>query len=113
MSNDDKFSASYTDDGFWEKVKGYARAAGEEVLEPALKMYYAALDADTPSWAKGTIFAALGYFISPIDAVPDITPMIGYVDDLGVLAAALAATAANIKDEHVKKAKETLKHWFD
>lgn len=112
MPNDDGFSSSYSDDGFWDKVKNYAKSAGEEVLEPALKMYYAALDPDTPSWAKATIFGALGYFISPIDAVPDITPVIGYVDDLGVLAAALAATAANIKDVHVAKAKETLKNWF-
>jgi len=112
MSSDDGFSSSYSDDGFWDKVKTYAKSAGEEVLELALKMYYAALDPDTPSWAKGTIFAALGYFISPIDAVPDITPVVGYVDDLGVLAAAFAATAANIKDEHVAKAKKTLKNWF-
>jgi uncharacterized membrane protein YkvA (DUF1232 family) len=60
MPNDDKFTASYSDDSFWDKVKTYAKSAGEEVLEPALKMYYAALDADTPSWAKATIFAALG-----------------------------------------------------
>ncbi|HWK71857.1 MAG TPA: DUF1232 domain-containing protein [Burkholderiaceae bacterium] len=112
MPNDDKFTASYSDDSFWDKVKTYAKSAGEEVLEPALKMYYAALDADTPSWAKATIFAALGYFISPIDALPDVTPVVGYADDLGVLAAAMAATAANIKDEHVAKAKETLKRWF-
>ena len=75
-------------------------------------MYYAALDSDTPAWSKATIFASLGYFISPIDAIPDLTPVVGYADDLGVLAAALAATAVHIKDEHVQKAKETLRGWF-
>lgn len=97
---------------FWEKVKNYAKSAGEGVLEPALKMYYAALDADTPAWAKATIIGALGYFISPLDAVPDLIPVVGYTDDLGVLVAAFAATAANIKDVHVSKAKETLTQWF-
>ncbi|MDD4864225.1 MAG: YkvA family protein [Alishewanella agri] len=110
--SDDKFSAAYSDDGFWEKVKGYAKVAGEGVLEPALKMYYAALDSNTPAWAKATMIGALGYFISPIDAIPDIVPVVGYGDDLGVLAAALATTAAHIKDEHVKRAKETLAQWF-
>lgn len=109
---DGKFSKGYSDDGFWEKVKTYARSAGEGVLEPALKMYYALLDSDTPVWAKSTIIAALGYFISPIDAIPDMVPIVGYSDDLGVLAAAVAATAAHIKDEHVTKAKKILAQWF-
>lgn len=107
-----KFSEAFSDNGFWEKVKGYAKVAGEGVLEPALKMYYAAMDSDTPTWAKATIIGALGYFISPIDAIPDLVPVVGYSDDLGVLVAALATTATHIKDEHVKKAKETLAQWF-
>ena len=111
MSNN-QFSSEYSDNGFWDKVKTYAKTAGESVLEPALKMYYAALDSDTPAWAKTTIVAALGYFISPVDAVPDLLPVVGYTDDLGILAGALAATAAHIKDEHKRKAKEVLARWF-
>ena len=106
------FNAAYSDGNFWDKVKKYAKSAGESVLEPALKMYYAALDSDTPAWAKTVIFGVLGYFISPVDAIPDPAPVVGYTDDLGVLAAALAATAAHIKDVHVAKAKETLAQWF-
>ncbi len=108
----DPFSTAYSDSNFWDKVKTYAKSAGVSVLEPALKMYYAALDSDTPAWARTTILGALGYFISPVDAIPDFTPVVGYTDDLGVLAAALAATAANIKDVHIAKAKETLAPWF-
>lgn len=110
--SEDKFSAAYSDGSFWEKAKNHAKSAGSEVMEPALKMYYAATDSDTPTWAKATIFSALGYFIFPLDAIPDVAPLVGYTDDLGVLAAALATTAANIKEEHVKKAKETLARWF-
>ncbi|WP_377703200.1 YkvA family protein [Pseudoduganella sp. UC29_71] len=110
--SDTNYGASYSDDSFWVKVKHYAKAAGEGVLTPALKMYYAATDADTPLWAKTAIYGALGYFISPIDAIPDIVPLAGYTDDLGVLTAAIAATAAHIKDEHVEKARTTLAQWF-
>ncbi len=112
MLEDDKFSSAYSDDSFWEKAKTYAKVAGKGVMEPALKMYYATLDSGTPVWAKGVIIGALGYFISPVDAVPDILPVVGYTDDLGVLAAAVGAVAAHIKDEHVSKAKETLARWF-
>jgi len=110
--SDSKFNEEYSEDGFWAKVKTFAKAAGESVLEPALKMYYSAGDAETPAWAKTVIWGALGYFISPVDAIPDVTPIVGYADDLGVLTAALATTAAHIKDEHVSKAKETLARWF-
>jgi uncharacterized membrane protein YkvA (DUF1232 family) len=55
---------------------------GREVIEKALWLYYAAQQPNTPLWAKTAIYGALGYFISPIDAIPDITPVIGYADDL-------------------------------
>ena len=110
--NNNPFAAEFSESRFWGKVKNYAKSAGEGVLEPALKMYYAASDSDTPAWAKTVMIGALGYFISPVDAIPDVAPIIGYTDDLGVLAAAFAATAANIKDVHVAKAKETLTRWF-
>lgn len=110
--SDNTFEKEFSDDSFWDKVKNVAKAAGEKILEPALKLYYSAQDPDTPIWAKTTVYAALGYFISPIDAIPDITPIVGYSDDLGVLVAATAAIAAYIKEEHTEKAKETLKQWF-
>ncbi len=50
--SDNAFEKDYSDDSFWEKVKSYAKSAGEAALEPALKMYYAATDSDTPTWAK-------------------------------------------------------------
>lgn len=106
------YSKDFSDNAFWAKIKKYAKKAGSGVLEPALKMYYALQDSDTPAWAKAIIIGALGYFISPVDAIPDITPVVGYVDDLGVLAGALATVAAHIKDEHVEKAKETLQKWL-
>ena len=110
--SDNEFEKEFSDNGFWDKVKKFAKSAGEAVLEPALKLYYAAQDPETPAWAKTTIYGALGYFISPVDAIPDITPLVGYSDDLGVLVAATAAVAAHVKEEHKAKAKDTLKQWF-
>ncbi|GAB3092085.1 DUF1232 domain-containing protein [Aestuariicella hydrocarbonica] len=107
------FENEYSDTGFWRKTKKYARIAGEGVLEPALKLYYASQDPDTPAWARTTVYASLGYFIAPLDAIPDLSPFIGYSDDLGVLVAATAAIAKHIKKEHAEKARDKLARWFD
>lgn len=42
-------------------------------------------DRRTPGLAKLAVIAGLLYGISPIDAVPDIIPLLGQTDDLGVL----------------------------
>jgi len=110
--SENKFENEFSDDSFWEKTKNFAKAAGESVLEPALKLYYSAQDPETPAWAKATVYGALGYFISPIDAIPDIVPLVGYSDDLGVLVAATAAVASHITEAHTEKAKQTLIQWF-
>lgn len=113
MSNEYKGSdKDYSDSGFWEKFSGYAKLAGKEVIEKALFLYYAAQKESTPVWAKTTVYAALAYFISPIDAIPDITPVVGYVDDLGVLAAAVAAISTYIDLDVKKDARNKMEDWF-
>ncbi len=42
------------------------------------------------SWHRKAIVAgALIYFVVPIDTIPDLVPLFGYMDDLGVIAATL------------------------
>ncbi|MCW5752671.1 MAG: DUF1232 domain-containing protein [Alphaproteobacteria bacterium] len=110
--NQNKYAQEYSDKEFWDKVLQFALSAGREVIVSALKLYYAADDKDTPVWAKTIAITSLGYFIFPMDAIPDLTPVVGYSDDLGVLAAAIAIIAAHIKDEHVRKAEEVIERWF-
>ena len=90
---DDKnvdYKEQYSEDSFWGKVKKYGKKVGSETLEKVLILYYVGIDPLTPAWAKSVIAGALGYFIFPLDAIPDITPVVGYADDLGVLVAVLA-----------------------
>lgn len=112
MEPRDEFSQNYSDGGFWAKLKGYARAAGRDVVGRALLLYYALQEEDTPAWAKAAIVGALGYFITLVDAIPDITPAIGYTDDLGVLVMAVAAVSAYINDNVRAKAERRLTQWF-
>lgn len=45
-------------------------------------------DAQVPRWKKLTGVLALAYLFSPVDVVPDIFPIVGWLDDLGVVSAA-------------------------
>jgi uncharacterized membrane protein YkvA (DUF1232 family) len=105
-------SNEFSNTGFWNKLFKFAKSAGKEVVEKALLLYFALQAPGTPAWAKTVIIGALGYFISPIDAIPDLTPVIGYSDDLGVLAMALAAVATHITAEIKAKAAAKLADWF-
>lgn len=50
----------------------------------ALRNYL--FDKDVKWYRKSVVVAALIYFISPIDSIPDFSPFIGFLDDLGVIA---------------------------
>ena len=106
------YSMQYSEASFWMKMKRIASTAGKEILEKALVLYYCMRDPDTPAQAKTVIMGALGYFILPLDAVADLTPLVGFSDDLGVLVLAFSVVIAHIKPEHKEHASEQLKEWF-
>ncbi len=43
------------------------------------------------------VTGAILYFVSPLDAIPDITPALGFMDDLGVLAWAFEAVGDDVE----------------
>lgn len=75
-----------------------------DFIEEAVVMYFCATDPDTPLWAKALAFAALAYFIFPFDALPD--PI--YVDDAGVIAAALMQIYGAVTEVHRQQAHDWL-----
>ena len=100
--------------GFWRKLKRVATRLTQQGVERALLLYFAARRPETPAWAKATVYAALAYFVMPIDSIPDLTPGIGYSDDLMLLAAALSSIAAHIDDAVRTRAQETMQRlWPD
>lgn len=106
------FQDDYSDKGFWTKVITFSKTAGREVIEKALWLYYAAQNPATPAWARSVIYGALGYFIIPLDAIADFTPIVGFADDLGVLVAAVATVTMFINREVKEKAGDKLREWF-
>lgn len=110
MSND-KYKSSYSENGLWNKIGEVASKAGKEVITNALKLYYAMDKGKATAPQIAAIIGALGYFISPIDAVPDFLPA-GLLDDAGVLATAIATLACCSDPEVVKAAENQVKEWF-
>lgn len=106
------YIASYSENRFWQKLTRYALTAGREVVEKALWLFYAAQSPNTPRWAKTAIYGALGYFIFPLDAIPDFAPLVGYTDDLGVLAAALATVSMYVTEDIKLRSRSTVEKWF-
>ena len=70
--------------------------------------YYCAIDAETPMKAKLVLFAALSYFVLPVDAIPDLVTGLGFTDDATVLATALGVVGAHIREPHRIAARRLL-----
>lgn len=109
---ENKFSKYYSDKSLWEKIRKFSKEAGSKVIYAALLLYYAMGDKNVSIKNKVIIAASLGYFILPTDAIFDLTPIIGYSDDLGVLLFALTQIAASITPEVKEKARIKMNEWF-
>lgn len=102
----------YTEEGFWRKLRRQARQAGAEVVERALQLFYTVRSPATPVWAKLMAVGALGYFILPLDVIPDFLPGVGFADDLATLTSALMAVNSFVTDDIRAKAHRKLRQWF-
>jgi len=107
-----KYEKKYDENSFWEKIKKHASKIGGELVHKALLLFYSSQRKETPSWAKATIYGALGYLIAPFDSIPDLTPLLGYTDDVTILAAAIATVAAYINDDVKEKAYKKCEELF-
>ena len=106
------YARFFSHTSFRKKLKRTASKAGRKVVYAALVLYYAATDKSIPLRQRAKIYGALGYFILPIDLIPDFTAILGYTDDLGALLWALKSIADNITPEICAKAAERLMLWF-
>jgi len=93
-------------DGIMDKVR---RTVGKVPFVPdALAAYYCAQDPKTPARVKLALFAALAYFVVPIDAVPDFIAVLGFTDDATIFYATYRLLSGHITDAHRAKVNEVL-----
>ena len=102
----------FTPAAMWEKISAVAKKAGIELVYAVLLLYYVAIDPATPKTDKVRIFGVIGYFILPVDIVPDALPLIGCTDDMAAVLWALKAVCDNITPAVRAKARMRLTRWF-
>jgi uncharacterized membrane protein YkvA (DUF1232 family) len=114
-----EFAKQYSEEDFCDKIANYAQAVGKEGIRDALILYALVLyytlrdpNAQFFGWTKTAIVAALGYFICPLDVIPDMIPVTGFADDLAILASIMALIGTHIPTQAKQRANDKVREWF-
>ena len=107
------YGGKFSKRDFAEKISRIAKRAGAKLVYAALILYYTLQSDKVSKKDKAIIIGALGYMISPLDAIPDAIPIAGLTDDLAVLLYVLKKVWTDIDPEIQEKAKKRLSKWFD
>lgn len=108
---DKKYEKEYSEAGLWEKIGKVAKKAGLKTIYYALLLFYALQSEKVSIADKALIIGALGYFILPIDFIPDFMIPVGYLDD-GTVMWGLIKRLDCIDEDVKAQAQEKLKDWF-
>lgn len=109
---DQKYAKDYSESGFFDFCKKFAKSLGKEVLVKALQLYYVMQKPGVPGPVGAACLAALGYGVCPIDVVPDFIPVVGLADDAAIFAAALAYAAKEVDADVTYKAETKALEWL-
>ncbi len=85
--------------GLSQKVRGLKRKL--RFIRDAIALFRYMGDPDVHWSKKAIVVGALLYFIIPVDSIPDIVPIVGYLDDAGVVAIAVKYLGKQLKAYYV------------
>lgn len=109
----ESYKKNYSKRTFWEKIKKIGKKAGIKVIAYAVALYCLLLDKNVPIEDKGMIIGCLGYFISPLDFIPDMLVGVGYTDDIGAMYYIIKKLKNYIDEKTVEKVYKILVDIFD
>ena len=109
LTYQDKFSK----DNLLLKLQHYGRDIGLTVLYNVLQLWYVLQKPEVPAKNKAVIMGALGYLITPLDFIPDLTPILGYNDDAAAILFTLYMVRQYVDDEVKAQAKARLAKIFN
>lgn len=107
-----KYQDKFSEVKLWSFLKNSAQKLGTKTVYSALLLFYAYRRKETPAWAKRIVIGTLGYLLAPIDAIPDLSPIIGFTDDIGILSFGLVTIASFVNTDVKANARERLNKWF-
>ena len=108
-SNLKVYEKYFSESKLWEKLGKVGKSIGATVLYPVLLLFNLLTSDKADLKEKAMIIGSLGYFILPVDMLPDAFVGVGYTDDIAALMATLTALASCIDDELQQKSKDKLK----
>ena len=108
-----KYTNDFSDGKFWSKMKEVAKKIGLKATSYALILYYVLQKKEVPLADKMLITGCLGYFILPLDLVPDLIPAMGYSDDVVGMLFAIKRCMNYVDDEIKENVSNRLISWFD
>lgn len=97
---------------FWNKYEKAITKITRKTAKQLLILYYSLQSDSVPKKIKAIIIGALGYFIFPLDLIPDMIPVAGYSDDALIVAFCLAYVRAIAPKEAYEKTDEKIDEWF-
>ncbi len=109
---DEKYRKAWSEKAFFSKLPRTARKLGRAGLRQALRLYYVLKRKDLPGKTRVMIYGALGYFILPTDILPDVLPILGFTDDLGLLAAVFMAASQYMDEDVNARAEAKVIEWL-
>lgn len=81
-----------------KNLSGMNRGKIAKIWDKVMSLWKFVQDPNAPWGGKAIAIGALIYLISPIDAIPDVIPVVGLTDDVGIILAAVAKLATDLKN---------------
>lgn len=108
-----KYEGLYSEESLMTKISRFAKKAGLNTTYYVLLLYQMLISGKTPLKYKAIVIGALGYFICPIDLIPDIMIGTGFLDDASILMFALTTISDSITPEIRMDARKRLHQIFE
>jgi uncharacterized membrane protein YkvA (DUF1232 family) len=92
-----------------DRLRRWARAIRQDVLA----LWFCCRHPRTPLLAKALAVAIAAYALSPIDLIPDFIPVLGYLDELILLPAAIFLVLKLIPADVLAECRQQASRWSE
>jgi uncharacterized membrane protein YkvA (DUF1232 family) len=92
--------------GLWQKLLRFAGRV--PFAEDIAAAWFCVIDPATPGRVRGMVLIALAWFALPASFMPEFLIVLGFTDDVAVMAITARMVRRHIRERHYKRARETL-----
>lgn len=100
------YEKHFSESNLWNKVTKIGKSVGATIIYPVLLLFNLLKSSELDLKEKAMIIGALGYFILPVDLLPDAIAGVGFTDDIAALSAIISALASCVTLEIQEQSKQ-------